>query len=274
MDRDLAGGPGGSVVPRDLGGDFMSNIAGKAYAMNLVTPLRAPLMLFNKLIFAAVGTRFFKPKLNGLLTLSMIHYARWVVLRARDFPRLSESQPRETLRYGYMMFFSNFNGSWEQYVDSFSAAIPSGLNLLWWKNVGWPKSVPEQPFHRYVEFNQIWTDYYYSAYPMAASNDVKSAQRVQQNLLKLMTDTAHAEPAEFLKQYNRMLKTLQGDLSQMSASPIVSLAAEELSARRRGLTAKQGRAQNDRQVELLLKNSNLPVENANAVALEERSSAE
>jgi hypothetical protein len=263
----------------------MSNIAGKAYAMNLVTPIRVPLLLVNRLIFGAVGTRFFKSKLRGLLTLSMIHYARWVILRASDLPRLSEEQPKETFGYAYMLFFSNFNGSWEQYVDSFSAAIPSGLNLLWWQNVGWPKSVPMQPFHRYVEGNQVWTDYYYSAYPMAASNDVKSAQRVKKSLTQLIANSERVQPAEFLAQYNLMLKDLQGDLSQMDASPIVSLAAEEISARRRGMTAKQNRKENDRDVRRLLRQSDLPVANSNAVALideyesvhtpnQERSSAE
>jgi len=252
----------------------MSNIAGKAYAMNLLTPIRAPLVLLNKAIFWAVGTPLFKPRLNGLLTLSMIHYARWVVLRAKDFPRLSDAQPKETLRYGYMLFLSNFNGSWEQYVDSFSAAIPSGLNLLWFKNVGWPRSVPEQPFHRYVEYNQIWTDYYYSAYPMAASNDVKAAQHVKQQLTKLAESSAQLDAPAFLQAYNAMLKDLQGDLSQMSASPLVSLAAEALNSRRRGMSVVEGRAQNDRAVAKLLDNTKLPVENSNDVAIQERSSAE
>lgn len=252
----------------------MSNIAGKAYAMNLLTPIRLPLLLLNRAIFWAVGTPLFKTRLNGLLTLSMIHYARWVVLRGKDFPRLSDTQPKEKLRYGYMLFFSNFNGSWEQYVDSFSAAIPSGLNLLWFKNVGWPKSVPEQPFHRYVEYNQIWTDYYYSAYPMAASNDVKAAQRCKQKLTKLAEDSAHLDAPAFLLAYNKLLKDLQGDLSQMSASPLVSLAAEAITSRRRGVTAVEGRAQNDREVAKLLKNTKLPTENSNDVAIEERTSAE
>lgn len=252
----------------------MSNIAGKAYAMNLLTPIWKPRVLVNKLIFWAVGTRLFKPRLDGLLTLSMIHYARWVILTARDFPRLSDKQPKETLRYGYMLFFSNFNGSWEQYVDSFSVAIPKGLNLLWNKNVGWPSAVPEQPFHRYVEFNQIWTDYYYSAYPMAASNDVKAAQRVQQKLTALADRAAQLDAQSFQKQYHAMLKELQGDLSLMDASPIVSLAAEEITARRRGLSSVAGRARSDRQVAQLLESSDLPVENSNAVAIEERSSAE
>jgi len=246
----------------------MSNIAGKAYAMNLVTPIKGLMVAINKLVFWAVGTPLFAKRLNGLLTLSMIHYARWVILRAEDFPRLSRSQPKEELDYGYMMFFSNFNGSWEQYVDSFSAAIPTGLDLLWYRNVGWPKSVPEQPFHRYVEFNQIWTDYYYSAYPMAASNDVKAAQRVKDKLEAMVAQTADATPAEFLAAYVGLVKELQSDLSQMDASPIVSLAAEEVARRREGRPAS---AQGSRPVPVSLP-ENSP-SNTNDVASGSRANA-
>jgi len=216
----------------------MSNIAGKAYAMNLITPIHGLRVFANKLIFWAVGTPVAKLSLRGLKTLSMIHYARWVILRSKDFPHLASNQPKEDLKYGYMLFFSNFNGSWEQYVDSFSAAIPSGLNLLWWKNIGWPNAVPEQPFHRYVESNQIWTDYYYSSYPMAASNDVKSAELVKQKLCTFIGNTTGVSPNEFSQRYNLLLKDLQCDLGLLDATPIVSLAAEEISARRRAALAK------------------------------------
>lgn len=253
----------------------MSNIAGKAYAMNLVTPIRAPLVLVNKFIFWMVGTRAFKSRLNGLLTLSMIHYARWVILRAKDFPRLSKEQPRETCRLGYMLFFSNFNGSWEQYVDSFSAAIPSGLDLLWWRNVAWPKSVPEQPFHRYVEFNQMWTDYYYSAYPMAASNDVKAGANVKRELTRLIADTVDASPEQFMAKYEQMLKTLQGDLSALAPSPIVSLAAEEIDARRRGMSVREQRAESAAEVASLVASSFGAPDNENSMVIEkERAHAE
>jgi hypothetical protein len=222
----------------------MSNIAGKAYAMNLVTPLRAPLVPINKLIFWALRSPLLSFSLRGLLTLSLIHYARWVIVRGSDLPRLDKSQPKEELRYHYMFFFSNFNGSWEQYVDSFSAAIPSGLDLLWLWNVAWPKAVPEQPFHRYVEHNQIWTDYYYSAYPMAASNDVKCAHKVKQRLCEFAKQSEASSPQVFLEQYNRMLKDLQNDLGQLASSPIVSLAAEDIAARRRQSAAQANAAAN------------------------------
>lgn len=210
----------------------MSNLAGKAYAMNLFTPLKRALTPINRLAFWAVGTPLLAFSLRGLQTLSMIHYARWVIIDGSSFPRLRSDQPREHLHYDYMLFFSNFNGSWSQYVDSFSSAIPSGLNLLWYLNVGWPKSTPQDPFHRYVTHNQLWTNHYYSAYPMAASNDVKSGSRVRKALLKLAKGLRNGSPERFVRQYREMLKSLQTDLSLMDVTPPVSPTAEVIEARR------------------------------------------
>jgi hypothetical protein len=79
--------------------------------------------------------------------------------------------------------------------------------------------------HKYINSNQIWTDYYYNAYPMASSNDVKSAKRVKDSLLAFIGDSQDAEPEEFLQKYNRLLINLQHDISQMGPNPVVSLSA-------------------------------------------------
>ena len=208
----------------------MSNIAGKAYAMNVITPIRWYTACINKLIFFV--TPWIPNVLNGLLTLSLIHYARWVIVRPCQFPRLSPDQPKEDLKYTYMFFFSNFNGSWAQYVDSFSSAIPTGLDSFWKWNVKYPKSIPMEPFHAYITFNQFATDHYYNAYPMAASNDVKSAKRVRDSLLKFDSRAQGLSPDDFFSQYNRLLLELQHDLSQMDQSPVVSLSAAAVAERR------------------------------------------
>jgi hypothetical protein len=201
----------------------MSNIAGKAYAMNVITPLRWYTAWITKLTFWIAGKR---PSTTlGLQTLSLIHYARWVVIKPDQFPCVSEKQPREELKYNYMLFFSNFNGSWDQYVDSFSSAIPKGLDMFWILNIKYPRSVPMLPFHHYITSNQIWTDHYYNAYPMAASNDVKAAQRVRNGLLGFVGDTKNSSPDEFQQKYNKLVLTLQHDVSQMGPNPIVSLSA-------------------------------------------------
>lgn len=210
----------------------MSNIAGKAYAMNVVTPLKWYTAWFNKAIFLFVSSPFGKYFVKGLVTLSLIHYARWAIVKPSKFPRLAPNQPKETIDYDYMFFFSNFNGSWAQYVDSFHMSIPSGLNLFWYKNVKYPGSVPLQPFHAYISYNQIWTNHYYNAYPIAASNDIKAAKRIKTRLVKFIDNTKNNSPDEFKKKYDGLLNDLQNDLSLMAPTPIVSLAAAAVAKRR------------------------------------------
>jgi hypothetical protein len=209
----------------------MSNIAGKAYAMNVVTPMRWYTVWMNRFNFWA--SLKFPQFLAGLLTLSLIHYARWVIVKPSEFPRLSDTQPKEDLKYCYMIFFSNFNGSWNQYVDSFSAAISGGLDKFWVRSIKYPKSVPMLPFHRYITSNQVWTDHYYNAYPMASSNDIKSAKRLKSTLLTFAADVQNADADTFQKKYNTLLLELQHDISQMGPNPIVSLAASSVERRAR-----------------------------------------
>ena len=59
------------------------------------------------------------------MNLSFIHFARWVVVPRHKFPRLSENQPEEHLHYDYLLFFSNFNGTWNQYIDAFPTSSPT-----------------------------------------------------------------------------------------------------------------------------------------------------
>ena len=207
----------------------MSNVAGKAYAMNVITPIRSHTTWLNKLIF---WIALKKPStLKGLVALSLIHYARWVIIKPGQFPRLSPDQPHEDLKYHYMIFFSNFNGSWNQYVDSFSTAIPGGLDKFWFKNIEYPASIPMLPFHRYITSNQVWTDHYYNAYPMASANDVKSAKRVKTHLLAFIHDVEWTTPDEFQHRYNSLLLELQHDISQMDRNPVVSLSASSVEYR-------------------------------------------
>jgi len=212
----------------------MSNIAGKAYAMNLMTPIKRNNVWINRLIFWIGGIKALQKKaFAGLLTLSIIHYARWVIVGRKQLPWLGEDQPKENLNYAYMFFFSNFNGSWTQYVDSFAMALPFRLNLLWYKNIGKPRSLPETPFNQYVIRNQIWTEHYYNSYPMASANDVKSARRVKEQLINLCEGIDNVTEDEFMKKYNAALFELQADLSQMEPTPVVSTANEAIKKRTR-----------------------------------------
>ena len=104
----------------------MSNIAGKAYAMNVVTPSNPRITWINRLLFMA--SRGLPANLMGLLGLSLIHFARWVIIKPEQWPDLG--QGKERLKNDYVLFCSNFNGTWDQYIDAFSDGIPSGLDLF------------------------------------------------------------------------------------------------------------------------------------------------
>src|SRR6266480_1610548 len=122
----------------------MSNINGKVYAMNVITPMKPWKTWILRGLFFVLG--HVKPLQNDLINLSFIEFARWVILPRRQFPFLGKGQVKEDLKYDYLLFFSNFNGTWNQYIDAFSAVLSRGLNMIWRWSEKFPGSV--QGIHR------------------------------------------------------------------------------------------------------------------------------
>ncbi len=151
---------------------------------------------------------------KNLVELSFIHFARWVIIPRTAFPRLAESQPQEHLHYDYLMFESNFNGAWEKYIDAFSQVVPGGMDNIWRWSVKYPGSRPISPFLAYIRNCQYDTDYYYSAYPGASTNDIRSALQLTDELTKFVATSATLPAADFARAYNRFLARVQNCLSK------------------------------------------------------------
>lgn len=200
----------------------MSNIAGKAYAMNVITPMPLRLTFIQRLIF--MFARATPNTLNGLLGLSLIHFARWVIIRRDQWPDLG--QGRQNLQYDYMLFCSNFNGTWDQYIDAFSDGIPDGLDLFWYASVKYPHSIPITPFKSYITYNQIDTDYYYNATPGAAQRDIKPALKLLGEIRKLASLHPKAAPNEFAAAWRQSLLDMQNCLGSQGFAPTASLDSE------------------------------------------------
>src|SRR5580693_10327441 len=196
----------------------MSNVAGKAYGMNVVTPMHPGLTWINRLFFMA--SRAIPSTLEGLLGLSIIHFARWVIIKRDSWPDLG--QGKQKLQNDYMLFCSNFNGTWDQYIVVFSDGIPSGLDLLWCSSTKYPHSIPISPFKSYIRANQIDTDYYYNSVPGAAQRDVKSALHVRRAILALAQQHVSLSPEDFRKQYVAALVELQYHLGYQGYAPVAS----------------------------------------------------
>lgn len=211
----------------------MSNVAGKAYAMTVITPMRPQRTWVNRLIFAVA--RLNPGFLNGLLNLSIIHFARWVIIPRHRWPGIGVEHE---LANDSMLFVSNFNGTWDQYIDSFSDGIPNGLDLFWYSSTSYPGSIPNTAFKNYIKHNQIDTDYYYNSTPSSAQRDIKSALRTWAGIDVLAKSLPALDPEAFAALYARVTQALQNNLAAAGPAPIASTDTQVANVNRRRLTKK------------------------------------
>ena len=197
----------------------MSNINGKVYAMNVITPMKPWKTWILRLIFWILG--LWKPAQADLIQLKFIQFARWVIVPAGSFPYLGGRQKRDAMRYDYLLFFSNFNGTWNQYIDAFSAVLSDGLNKIWRWSEKFPGSVPVTPFKNYITSVQYDTDYYFSAYPQATLNDVEAAHLVNKAFESLCAAASTQTPEQFAQSYLQFVTTSQSHLGSTGEAPAV-----------------------------------------------------
>jgi hypothetical protein len=196
----------------------MSNVTGKAYGMNVISPMKPWRTWFNRLAF--MFGRSTPASLGGLLGLSFIHFARWAIVKRDQWPDLG--QGKQVLVNDYLLFCSNFNGTWDQYIDAFADGLPNGLDLFWYTSIKYPHSVPITPFKNYIRANQIDTNYYYNSVPGAAQPDVKAGMRVREALVELAESHGSMTPEAFRKLYVQKLVKVQNDLGYEGYSPVAS----------------------------------------------------
>lgn len=88
--------------------------------------------------------------------LSTIHYARWVLIDGGK----------------RLLFFSNYDGSWERYLGDFVDQAHKGLTSVWSNTQGFPRTrwllkdgaTDEENFKAWTRAHQIPTQLWYSAY--------------------------------------------------------------------------------------------------------------
>jgi hypothetical protein len=183
----------------------MANVEGTATAITVLTPYKWTGRLVLPIVFW-VG-RNATWTLKKLQMLSFIHYARWVVVK-----RFPDGAAGERLNYPYLMFESNFNGSWDQYIDAFSEVVPPRMKAIWGTSYGFPGPIPVEPFKDYIRANEYVANHYWNAYPGATTTEIISAEKVAAALDDLRARAPSLEPAQFKAAYEDMLTSIQHDL--------------------------------------------------------------
>ena len=183
----------------------MANVEGKATAITVITPVK----WWGRPVLALVfwAGRHLTFTLKKLQQLSFIHYARWAVI-----PRFPDGGRGERLQHAYLFFESNFNGTWDQYIDAFSEVVPERMTAIWGTSYGFPGPLPVEPFKDYIRRNEYVANHYWSAYPEATATEIVSAARVAAALDRFRRQSAGLEPPAFKAAYDRLLETVQRDL--------------------------------------------------------------
>ena len=134
-----------------------------------------------RLVFWAVATLgplLFKPGYLGLI--GTIHFARWVTIPGtRDF-----------------LFFSNYGGSWESYLEDFITLSHNGLTGVWSNTVGFPRTVnliqqgatDGERFKRYARQSMQPSRFWYSAYPSLNTDMIRVNADVCRGFATAMTE--------------------------------------------------------------------------------------
>lgn len=203
----------------------MPNLAGKQYAFNAMTPIgrgqlwrvRLAFLLIKLASFPIVQRALrFIPLVadqQRLIDLSFIHFARWAIVRPSAWMNFGDGQPASWPNYAYILFCSNFNGDWEQYIEAFSEVVSGGMDLIWDTNVRYPGARPITPFLAYIRDNQIDTDYYYSAYPGATTTDIRGALDLSTQLDAFARRALPLAPDEFRDAFDAFVVSVSRDLS-------------------------------------------------------------
>jgi hypothetical protein len=200
LPAETTGRPGPESGELDV---IAANRAGRASGLTTFTPLPRR---WSPLVRTVLRVKSWFGPDTTLRRLSFIHVAYWVMVDR--FP--GEKKPG---KYSYLLFVSNFNGSWLDYIDVFSRAVPQKMVLLWGSAFGFPGPMPPRPFTDYIRGNDWHLAHYFSAYPGATATEIASALRVRQGFRDRHLSLPHElDDVQLARAWRSLLTEVQRDL--------------------------------------------------------------
>lgn len=137
-----------------------------------VGTLRRLALRLSFYLISITARKVYRPGFLG--TISTIHFARWVLLPGTN----------------RLMFFSNYGGSWESYLEDFIAKAASGLTGVWSNTEGYPRTRwlfldgarDGDRFKRWARRQQVPTLFWYSAYRELNTAAIRINSRIRRGI--------------------------------------------------------------------------------------------
>ena len=130
--------------------------------LTLLTPIQPGHSDRVRAVMAAIdgyANRLSSP--GSLIGVSTIHFVKWTILDGGQ----------------RLLMISDYDGSWESYIDEFAEMILSGLDAIWITAAGYPpdgaRDVPA--FKRFLRTHQVPSEVFFSAYPDATVINIADA---------------------------------------------------------------------------------------------------
>ena len=119
---------------------------------------------------------------GSLSGITSIHFARWVVIDGGK----------------RLLFLSNYDGSWENYLDDFIDLASRGLTAIWSNTTGFPRShllvyggaTDALLFKTLVRKSQKVSLVWYNAYPDLSIQNIRTNAAIREGLFAPMDDAA------------------------------------------------------------------------------------
>lgn len=157
---------------------------------------------------------------EDLQKLAFIQSARWAIVTGLP------GAPGHKLKYDYLLFESNFNGTLESYLQAFTDVLGDKMRLIWNSSLGFPNfeadarrgrlarlraPIPARPFVEYVASTSLPAAHYYSAYPTASTTEVLAGLMAERELIDLRgTALGGVSAQRFAERFVQTLLRLQG----------------------------------------------------------------
>jgi Dyp-type peroxidase family len=150
-----------------------------------VTPLKSGWFRKLTLAFALWSIRqlvLHKYRPGFVLNMGTIHYARWFRIAGTE----------------KLVFLSNFDGSWESYLEDFVMRAHAGQSAAWSNGVGFPRTEflinggaqDGDRFKRWVRRQQVPSQFWYSRFPKLTTNEIRNNAMIYDGLMRAQTENA------------------------------------------------------------------------------------
>ncbi|WP_311031378.1 cytochrome P450 [Mesorhizobium koreense] len=172
-------------------------------------------------LISIMARQVFRP--GYLADINTIHFARWVAL-----PKTKQ-----------LVFLSNYDGSWESYLEDFITKAHAGLTGVWSNTLGFPRTrmlfrdgaTDGDRFKRWARAQQVPTLFWYAAYPSLTTSRIRINSLIRSGLASAETESEARDWLRLFGSRPRPSRTLETDeIQSIFFGPLGPLAKAEMLA--------------------------------------------